>query len=570
MKLLSFSVTNYRSITKAHKINLSDLTVLIGKNNEGKSNLLTALNLAMNMLLMSSSRFYGRGIIRRPIRPRDNVYEWSRDFPIQLQQRKGVNESIFKLDFQLNDEEYENFKKNFSLHGDNKITIEIKIGKENKSKITIPKKGTSAYNKLAQNIIEFISTRISFNYIRAIRTEDLATDALLDIISGEIRALELNEEYKHASEVINNLQRKALNSISKKLKEPLKVFLPQLKDIKILKDIDEPLPRFYRGDLDIIIDDGIPTSIAFKGDGIKSLVALAILKDRKLVEGASIIAIEEPESHLHSGAIHGLVDVINKISENSQVLITTHNPLFVQRDNIKSNIIVDNGTAHQAKDIREIRDILGVLPEDNLINSSNVLVVEGDNDKIALNKILCAKSSLLKDCLKNGRLAIKTLNGVANLSHCLNELKDSICNYFVLIDNDSAALDAKNKAESLNILKPSEIKLTICNGMTESEFEDCINPKIYEEKFFSEYGVNLKCKEFHNNKKWSARVRDVFLSQGVLFTEEIEMKLKNIVANSIPDKLENSLIPQKSTFITSLISNLERMVKKNLQSEQSD
>ena len=47
MQLVNFSVTNYRSITKAHKINLQNITVLVGRNNEGKSNILMALNVAM-------------------------------------------------------------------------------------------------------------------------------------------------------------------------------------------------------------------------------------------------------------------------------------------------------------------------------------------------------------------------------------------------------------------------------------------------------------------------------------------------------------------------------------------
>ena len=34
MQLVNFSVTNYRSITKAHKINLQNITVLVGRNNE--------------------------------------------------------------------------------------------------------------------------------------------------------------------------------------------------------------------------------------------------------------------------------------------------------------------------------------------------------------------------------------------------------------------------------------------------------------------------------------------------------------------------------------------------------
>ena len=55
----------------------------------------------------------------------------------------------------------------------------------------------------------------------------------------------------------------------------------------------------------------------------------------------SIIAIEEPESHLHPDAIHSLVDVINGVSENHQVVITTHNPLFVQRNAVSENVIVN-------------------------------------------------------------------------------------------------------------------------------------------------------------------------------------------------------------------------------------
>ena len=50
MKLKEFSVEKYRSITTASKIKLQDFTVLVGKNNEGKSNLMNALNIAMESL----------------------------------------------------------------------------------------------------------------------------------------------------------------------------------------------------------------------------------------------------------------------------------------------------------------------------------------------------------------------------------------------------------------------------------------------------------------------------------------------------------------------------------------
>ena len=52
MKLASFSVINYRSITNARKIQTNNMTVLVGKNNEGKSNILRALTLAMDIMKM--------------------------------------------------------------------------------------------------------------------------------------------------------------------------------------------------------------------------------------------------------------------------------------------------------------------------------------------------------------------------------------------------------------------------------------------------------------------------------------------------------------------------------------
>ena len=79
--------------------------------------------------------------------------------------------------------------------------------------------------------------------------------------------------------------------------------------------------------------------------------------------------------------IHTLCEVINRISEKNQVILTTHNPLFIQRNHIKSNIIVDKGTVYEAKNIEEIRKILGVRVSNNLKSSNKVLVVEVDGSQ---------------------------------------------------------------------------------------------------------------------------------------------------------------------------------------------
>jgi AAA15 family ATPase/GTPase len=50
MELVSFSVSNYRSVTSAYRLPIRRPTVLIGPNNEGKSNILRALVSSLQFL----------------------------------------------------------------------------------------------------------------------------------------------------------------------------------------------------------------------------------------------------------------------------------------------------------------------------------------------------------------------------------------------------------------------------------------------------------------------------------------------------------------------------------------
>ena len=104
MKLKSFSVQKYRSITSAKKIALGRSTILVGPNNEGKSNILRALVTAMNIL--TRERYAGRTARRRTtgVMYRRNVYDWDVDFPIHLQEKQLNGQSSMILEFDLTPE----------------------------------------------------------------------------------------------------------------------------------------------------------------------------------------------------------------------------------------------------------------------------------------------------------------------------------------------------------------------------------------------------------------------------------------------------------------------------------
>jgi recombinational DNA repair ATPase RecF len=66
MRLVAFSVQKYRSVIAAEKLQLRDLTVLVGPNNEGKSNILQALVTGMGYLSSRrNARRFERGSFAR-------------------------------------------------------------------------------------------------------------------------------------------------------------------------------------------------------------------------------------------------------------------------------------------------------------------------------------------------------------------------------------------------------------------------------------------------------------------------------------------------------------------------
>lgn len=278
-------------------------------------------------------------------------------------------------------------------------------------------------------------------------------------------------------------------------------------------------------------------------------------------DGASIIAIEEPESHLHPSAIHQLNEVIKTLGNENQVILTTHNPLFVDRNDIKSNIIVDNGKASPAKDIKKIRDLLGIKASDNLTNAGYVLVVEGGEDALSFKALLSHLSDKLKKNITAHMLVVEPIGGAGNLSYKLSLLKNSLCVYHSFLDNDDAGREAYEKAENDGLISTRSNTFVTCNGSPNTEFEDCLDLNLYQEKIFEEFGVDLNCPQFRGNAIWSNRVRAAFLDQGKLWNDGVESRVKHCVANCVIRDPENSLNPHKRNSIDALVSSLEGLIR---------
>ncbi|WP_256415597.1 ATP-dependent endonuclease [Acinetobacter sp. 5862] len=113
-----------------------------------------------------------------------------------------------------------------------------------------------------------------------------------------------------------------------------KVFQESFSQIKLELQIPNPEVKQIFNSTQILIDDGIKTTIDYKGDGVKRTLVFSIL--RTYVEKLNsdnqntdyIFLFEEPELYLHPNGQRILYNVLEKLSSKDQVFVTTHSPNF--------------------------------------------------------------------------------------------------------------------------------------------------------------------------------------------------------------------------------------------------
>lgn len=566
MKLVKFSITNFRSIGGAYNIPLGDYAVLVGPNNEGKSNILKAISIALTLLSTGHARQPRRRMLPRYMYHESDGfdYRWERDYPIRLQEYTPDGRSEFVLEFKLDSEDFEAFKKQLGSNLATNLRIKLGLGQEDaKFEVVLQGKAKKRLSQQLEKIATFVRERLLIQYIPSIRTSELAEGVIQDIIERELAQLENNQDYIKLIDQLTAAQRPILDHISGELTRTVSDFVPDVNQITI--ESRSRLRGMIRRSYEVMVDDGANTILDLKGDGVKSLMAISLLRHvsrAALRQRSLFLAIEEPESHLHSRAIHGLREVLQEIAGTHQVILSTHSPVLVDRINLKKNIIVKSNKAATAKNISEIREALGVELSDNLAGAYLVLLVEGSEDKIVLEKWITALSMNLSDALNKGLISIDTLDGAGSLRYKASLYKNMLCNVHAFLDHDEQGRKAIEGAEAKGTIDFQEYQMAICEGMENSELEDLINMSTYEELVQLQFGVILNCKYMKTNKKkWSDRMRDCFINQGKPWSDKVQKQLKLAVAQAAESEGAGSLNENREGSVRALIRALEGRLK---------
>lgn len=530
MQLTYVTISNYRSITSAYKIDLSNLTVLLGKNNEGKTNIIRAINLGMN-LLQNIEMFYPKKRIIRKF-----GYDWQQDYPISLQNaRKKDKSTVIRFDFNLTSTETQELHSKIGSYINGALSIYISIGQANNVSVTVPKRGKNAKaisGKIIE-ICEYINQNFSIQYIPAVRSESDAYGVIMDLVEYELSNI-MDDEYKKSLEYISKKQQELLKSLADKVKQPLKKFLPQVKDVALYipsRNINYSSRYVGRREVNFEINDGVLTSLSNKGDGVKSLATIALLSQLSSSKERLII-IDEPENHLHPAAVRYINIVVQELAKNNQVLISTHSPILVNRIQVSSNIIVDSGNAYPAKRVDEIRNVLGVICSDNLIYADYVIIVEGPSDRELIVKMLNSNEKLT-EALKNNFIAVRNVGGTNNLLSEVYAIQRYCCNYLIILDYDSAGKTAANEIKSKLSVPNENIRFFMKSNKKDTELEDLYNPEIYRE-YLAEKGIDISNTLFKNQaQKWSDKIAKIASEVGIDFSKDMESKVKEHIGEIV-------------------------------------
>lgn len=503
MKIKEITIKNFRGIKNIQTIPLSNFSSIVGKNDSGKSIVLHAIASFLDSkdYPIVESDFNNNS---QPIIIECTIYKSGLNEIIEKKLKSkfkkddGLDEFLADIIFENTikiQKQYKQAGKTYSevniliknFDGVDFINLYKKSDEElkiilDKLSITVPTSGVGRNSKLEK--IKFIKKYCIDN---AITTKNIWIDDEYKI-SDILPAVELfasdygleadtkfktnsvaeiqdffNEETKESTSRLSIIEKDIKDKMTKEaesIKNYMLDYTSSLQKIEISpfvawKDAVKSVDVSFQFE-----DDEKPIQMSHKGAGYRRLFMVA--RFRYLAEknkGKNIVyLIEEPETFLHPSAQNDLLFSFNELSNDNQIIITTHSPVFAGSTNYKSIILCkkENQSVYETAPedekeknifIQKIVKELGIKPHYNLVdNFSNILFVESNND-INFYDVICNK--ILKNTLKGNDKILCLPFGGENIDSFVNidYFEKSGRKLFLILDSDKHNTEEKQKQQ---------------------------------------------------------------------------------------------------------------------------
>lgn len=239
-----------------------------------------------------------------------------------------------------------------------------------------------------------------------------------------------------------------------------------------------------------------------------------------------IIAVEEPESHLHPGAVHELRQVLQSIAESQQVIVTTHSQALVNRRNLRQNVIVSERSAKPARSLDALRTALGVRLSDALAAAEVVVVSEGFLDEILLPALLTQREPAVGDWLADGRLIIESAGSGSKIYPRVLAARTILTQPIVVLDSDPAGRKDVDRLLADGVIEQTAVVQVVRPSCAHSELEDLLIQDSYLASLEARIGFGLKERQkrkldLGRDKAWSERLAEILANTGVPDVEKL-------------------------------------------------
>lgn len=452
MKIKKIEIENYRSLANV-ELEFGDLTVLIGKNDAGKSNILKVLDLLFNR--DKSIDFYEIGTRSGG----SSAWKWHtgiKDYRIFFNQKTTTIKIV--AHFELNNDEIEDIFPDVEMIISDEIFDRNDLG----NIIIVSSRLFQENRGNGEDIVfEIDSIQIGELYLLKNSGEDRG------LIKGEDRRY----KYKGMNDELYNIFLKkmvnkfvlipAVRSLKKEARgtntpSPEGLAAPSYyfrleKDTSlngeetfeaINNDTVNHFPKYNKvtskedgeGNVDVYFA-GFPS--ASVGDGVKQV----FLNNLNLyLHNNKILGIEEPEIHLHPEKQREIFNFLKEKSKDNQIIITTHSPIFVNTKDATTYLVsMDNSSKEtlvkpieSGADFKDIKLELGARNTD-LFFYDCVVLIEGETE----DRILPIISDAMGYDLAEKGIKLINIRGsgkTTKIDEFLNYLKDSGIIIYVIAD----------------------------------------------------------------------------------------------------------------------------------------
>lgn len=490
MIITNITISNYRGIVQTQTIPLNRFSSFVGKNDAGKSIVLNAIATFLDsknnpvtvtdfndpdIPIVIECQFFSENLkgaleakVKTKIKKADGLDELLDDILIdgkliiqkivKAPQKNFDAETILMCDYSEEEFQY--------LYGKSDEELNQIIEKYS---ITIPAQGKGRNSKIEKikHIKEFCETngfeksqkyiedtfkicsllpdvelfRADYGLEADTRFKSSSVSEILEYLDKE--SAEGNKLALVASEISDEMQKEA-NSVKGYMRE----YVSNLKEVEIKPSISWK-DAIKSVDVSFQFDgDSKPILMSHKGTGYRRLFMVA--RFRYLAEknkGLNVIyLIEEPETFLHPSAQNDLLSALRELSDDNQVIVTTHSPVFAGATHIESVILCKKGNGSEYENynangreafLSGIIDELGIKPSYNLRDTHEKIVfVESHND-IKFYDLICRQlieSSLIGD----DKILVLPFGGGEDIDSFLNidYFDNSGRELFLLIDSD--------------------------------------------------------------------------------------------------------------------------------------